>query len=50
MIAFHCFAELPQLDPKSGNGWTNRAHYETDAVLPWRCAESSPSTATAAMC
>lgn len=33
MIAFHCFAELPQLDPESGNGWTDRAQYETDAVL-----------------
>ena len=33
MIIFHCFAELPARDPKSRDGWVNRANYDTEEVL-----------------
>ena len=33
MIHLRCFAELPALNPETGNGWEDRAQYETDAVL-----------------
>lgn len=33
MINFRCFAELPELNPASPNGWENRAQYDTNSVL-----------------
>lgn len=33
MINFRCFAELPELNPASPNGWENRARYDTNSVL-----------------